>query len=48
MAKHLPSVPAWLVGLILAAILFALVLVVASALGYGDDPVIDGMAAALG
>lgn len=48
MPKHAPSVPPWLVGLIVAAIVFALVLFLASVLGYGDDPVVEGMATTLG
>lgn len=37
--------PAWLVGLILAAAIFALVFIVLATLGYGDDPVVDSLAA---
>lgn len=33
-------VPPWLMGLILAAVIFAAALIVFTALGYGDDPVI--------
>lgn len=32
--------PAWLVGLIIAIVIFALVLVLANVLGFGDDPAI--------
>jgi hypothetical protein len=38
------QLPPWLLGLMIAVVLFALVLVVAYALGYGDDPVVGGMA----
>jgi hypothetical protein len=31
-------VPAWLLGLILGAVVFAIVLFVLEVLGYGDDP----------
>jgi hypothetical protein len=48
MPKHAPSVPAWLLGLVIAAVVFALVLVLLSALGFGDDPVVDGLAAVQG
>lgn len=48
MPKHAHALPAWLLGLIIAAIVFALVVVLLSALGFGDDPVIDGLAAVLG
>jgi hypothetical protein len=30
--------PAWLIGLVIAVVLFALVLVLLNVLGYGDDP----------
>ncbi|HEU4915130.1 MAG TPA: hypothetical protein VFV13_01030 [Acidimicrobiia bacterium] len=32
--------PAWLIGLILGAVVFAIVLFVLEVLGYGDDPAI--------
>ncbi|HJQ77966.1 MAG TPA: hypothetical protein VJ948_12005 [Acidimicrobiia bacterium] len=48
MPKHAPALPAWLVGLMIAGVVFALVLFLASVLGYGDDPVVEGLAAALG
>ncbi|HKZ26178.1 MAG TPA: hypothetical protein VJ398_10355, partial [Acidimicrobiia bacterium] len=35
--------PPWLVGLILAVILFVIVLVTANFLGFGDDPVVGGL-----
>ncbi|MDX1468341.1 MAG: hypothetical protein R3258_03280 [Acidimicrobiia bacterium] len=31
----------WLIGLLIAAAIFAVGLLIFSALGYGDDPVID-------
>ena len=34
--------PAWLLGLVIAAVIFVLVLLVLQALGFGDDPVLDG------
>lgn len=43
--KHLKSrLPPWLLGLILAAILFVAALVLANFLGFGDDPVVGGLA----
>lgn len=33
--------PAWLLGLLIAVVVFVVVLVVFSALGYGDDPVLE-------
>lgn len=44
MARHNKSMPAWLMGLIIAAVVFALALVVFNLLGFGDDPVVEGMA----
>ena len=38
------QLPPWLLGLMIAVVLLAVVLVVAYALGYGDDPVVGGMA----
>lgn len=37
------QMPAWLVGLILGAIVFAVVLFVLEVLGYGDDPSIGAI-----
>jgi hypothetical protein len=39
--------PAWLVGLLIAIVLMAAVLLIANLLGFGDDPAI-GAAAAFG
>lgn len=44
MAKHRKRMPAWLVGLILAVIVFVAVLVAINALGYGDNPVLESLA----
>lgn len=42
--KHLKRQrPPWLLGLILATLLFVVALLVASALGFGDDPVVGGL-----
>ena len=35
--------PPWLIGLILAIVLFVTVLLVANVLGYGDDPVVGAL-----
>lgn len=35
------KLPAWLVGLLIAAVLFLIGLVVFQALGFGDNPVLD-------
>jgi hypothetical protein len=35
--------PPWLIGLIVAVILFVLVLVIANVLGVGDDPSLGAM-----
>lgn len=45
MARHSKRVPAWVVGLIIAAVVFALVLIVFNVLGFGDDPVVEGLTA---
>lgn len=45
MAKHRRKVPAWLAGLIIALVVFAAVLIVFNALGYGDDPVLESLSA---
>lgn len=36
------QLPPWLVGLLIAALVFVIVLVFLDVLGYGDDPVIEG------
>jgi hypothetical protein len=38
------KIPAWLMGLILAALVFAIVMLVLNVLGFGDDPVVEGLA----
>lgn len=40
MSEDKRQLPPWLVGLILALIVFVVVLVVLNALGYGDDPAV--------
>ena len=40
MSEEKRQLPPWLVGLILAVIVFVVVLVVLNALGYGDDPAV--------
>lgn len=35
--------PAWLVGLLIAVVVFALTLLVANLLGFGDDPAIGAL-----
>ena len=35
------QIPAWLLGLILAAVVFVVVILVFQALGFGDDPAIQ-------
>jgi hypothetical protein len=37
--------PPWLLGLILATVVFVVALLVANALGFGDDPVVGGLSA---
>ncbi|HEY4606189.1 MAG TPA: hypothetical protein VIH55_00960 [Acidimicrobiia bacterium] len=40
MSEERRPIPPWLLGLILAVIVFAIALMVVSALGYGDDPAV--------
>jgi hypothetical protein len=47
MAKHRKRLPAWLVGLIIAIAVSLVALIVFSALGFGDDPVVEGVAGIL-
>ncbi|MEX0864316.1 MAG: hypothetical protein WD269_05495 [Acidimicrobiia bacterium] len=42
-----PPIPAWLVGLMIAAVIFAGILLVSRLLGFGDDPAL-GEGAAIG
>ncbi len=35
------KLPPWLLGLLIAAVLFTIALIVFQALGFGDDPVLD-------
>ena len=45
MAEDKRRLPAWLLGLIIAAVLFGLVILVFQALGFGDNPVLEDAAA---
>ncbi len=38
------EIPAWLLGLVIAAVIFVAVLLVFQALGFGDNPVLDAAA----
>jgi hypothetical protein len=40
MSEERRPIPPWLLGLILAVIVFAIALAVMNALGYGDDPAV--------
>ena len=42
------QMPAWLLGMIIAAVLFAIGVVVFQALGFGDNPVLESGAFAPG
>ena len=49
MARHKKRgrrLPPWLIGLMIAAVIFVLTLLILDYLGYGDDPVIDQRASA--
>ena len=41
------QLPPWLLGLIIAAVVFVVVLIVVQALGFGDDPVLEDAAGRL-
>lgn len=43
MAQHTRRIPAWLFGLIIAAVLTVLILLLSNALGFGDDPVVESL-----
>ncbi len=45
--KRIP-IPAWLAGLLIAVALFVAILLLFSALGFGDDPVVEGMSVLVG
>jgi hypothetical protein len=34
--------PPWLIGLVIAAVIFAVILIGSRLLGFGDDPVVEG------
>jgi hypothetical protein len=40
-----PKRPPWVIGLLIAIVLVAVILVIANLLGYGDDPAIGAAAA---
>jgi len=43
--KHLRrQLPPWLLGLIVATVFFVVAVLLANALGFGDDPVVGGLA----
>ncbi|MFZ0013298.1 MAG: hypothetical protein WAL25_04200 [Acidimicrobiia bacterium] len=44
MARHRKKMPAWLLGLLVAVAVFAVILILANALGFGDDPVLESVA----
>ncbi len=48
MARHRKKLPAWQLGLILAVVLFVGAIVIFNLLGFGDDPVVEGLVANLG
>jgi len=48
MGKHVKTPPAWVIGLVIAAVVFVVALLVFAALGFGDDPVVEGLAEIVG
>ena len=47
MSESKPKIPAWVLGLAIAVVVFVAVLLTFSALGYGDDPVVESLASAI-
>jgi hypothetical protein len=43
--RHSRHVPAWLLGLIIAVVVFGIIVILAAVLGFGDDPVVDNLGA---
>ena len=41
MAEHRRPIPSWLLGLMIAVVVFAIGVLLFQALGFGDNPVID-------
>ncbi|MEE8406113.1 MAG: hypothetical protein V3S32_03075 [Acidimicrobiia bacterium] len=41
MADHKRQMPAWLMGMIIAAVLFVIGVLIFQALGFGDNPVLE-------
>lgn len=48
MTNHKQPMPAWLIGMIIAVVLFVIGVVVFQALGFGDNPVLESGAFAPG
>jgi len=42
-AKHRRRLQPWLLGLLIAVVVFAVALLALDLLGFGDDPVVEGM-----
>lgn len=43
MAKHKRRLQPWLLGLLIAVVVFAVALLALDLLGFGDNPVVEGM-----
>lgn len=48
MAKHERKLPPWLLGLMIAVVVFVVALLALNVLGFGDDPVIGSLGAVRG
>ncbi|MGB7859320.1 MAG: hypothetical protein WBM90_02355 [Acidimicrobiia bacterium] len=46
MTEERRQMPAWLLGLLIAAVLFVIAIVLFQALGFGDNPVLEDVARA--
>lgn len=42
---HRRLLPPWLLGLMIAVVVFGVIVILAAVLGYGDDPVVDTLGA---
>lgn len=48
MGKHERKLPPWLLGLMIAVVVFVVALLALNVLGFGDDPVIGSLGAGRG
>ena len=46
--KHKANMPPWMVGLLIAVVVFAVALIAIDLLGFGDDPVVGSLGPVVG